>query len=293
MSRSVRPYLVLIRPANVVTSVADVLAGLAVASSVGDFSLKSGLLLILATACLYAGGIVFNDYFDRHIDRVERPERPIPSGAVSPSSAAMFGITLFLVAFAATWLVSIWSFFLSILIVMAALMYDRWMKHNAFAGPLFMGIARGANLLLGISVLEPALHEFAWLAIIPLIFIFSVTLTSREENRGENRRAIVIAMLLDITVMAILIYSAFKAMTGSWIGLILIIVWGAMVLSAKMKAYRINTPENIKNAVRTGVMSLIVLDASYALMAGKIDYAVIILFLLPVSVVLARKFAVT
>ena len=34
--------------------------------------------LLVATATLYAGGIVFNDYFDRTLDAVERPERPIP-----------------------------------------------------------------------------------------------------------------------------------------------------------------------------------------------------------------------
>ena len=46
------------------------------------------LLLLLASACLYCGGMVWNDYFDRAQDKLERPSRPIPSGRVSPGEAA-------------------------------------------------------------------------------------------------------------------------------------------------------------------------------------------------------------
>ena len=41
-------------------------------------------LLLLASACLYCGGMVWNDYFDREQDRRERGDRPIPSGKVAP-----------------------------------------------------------------------------------------------------------------------------------------------------------------------------------------------------------------
>ena len=74
-----RGYLELVRPANVATALADVLAGYAVAG-LGNPGLG---WLLLSTACLYAGGVVLNDVFDRDLDRIERPERPIPSGRVS------------------------------------------------------------------------------------------------------------------------------------------------------------------------------------------------------------------
>ena len=52
-------YLTLTRPANVVTALADVLAGAAAAGTVAGLP---GLLL--STAALYAGGVVLNDVFD-------------------------------------------------------------------------------------------------------------------------------------------------------------------------------------------------------------------------------------
>ncbi|OYZ46911.1 MAG: polyprenyltransferase, partial [Sphingobacteriales bacterium 24-40-4] len=73
------------RPANIATSVADVLAGIAISG----YFLGAGqeflpvILLCLSTIGLYGGGIVFNDVFDAELDKIERPERAIPSGAVS------------------------------------------------------------------------------------------------------------------------------------------------------------------------------------------------------------------
>ena len=87
--RGYRPYLELLRPANVVTALADVLAGFAIAGLGNRAALP---WLLLATAALYAGGIVLNDVFDRDIDSSERPERPIPSGRVSVAAAAALGV---------------------------------------------------------------------------------------------------------------------------------------------------------------------------------------------------------
>ena len=41
----------------------------------------------LAMSLIYCGGMVLNDYVDRDIDRIERPQRPIPSGRVKPIAA--------------------------------------------------------------------------------------------------------------------------------------------------------------------------------------------------------------
>ena len=77
-----RGYLELLRPPNVMTAVADVLAGYAVAGLSNSAALP---WLLGATACLYAGGVVLNDFFDRHLDargtaRAPAAKRPRPRG---------------------------------------------------------------------------------------------------------------------------------------------------------------------------------------------------------------------
>ena len=42
-------------------------------------------------ALFYTAGMILNDVADLEVDRRERPERPLPSGAVSRTALAAFG----------------------------------------------------------------------------------------------------------------------------------------------------------------------------------------------------------
>ena len=58
-------------------------------------------LAAVTTAFAVAAGNGINDYFDREIDAVNRPDRPIPRGAVSPRGALATATAWFAVAVAA------------------------------------------------------------------------------------------------------------------------------------------------------------------------------------------------
>lgn len=49
-----------------------------------------------AAFLITSAGNILNDYFDFEIDKINKPERPIPSGRISRSDAFMFSIVLFL-----------------------------------------------------------------------------------------------------------------------------------------------------------------------------------------------------
>ncbi|EWM68193.1 transferase, partial [Micromonospora sp. M42] len=61
----------------------DVLSGAAAAGSLD----RRTPALAGASVLLYWAGMAANDWADRRLDAVERPERPIPSGRVRPSVA--------------------------------------------------------------------------------------------------------------------------------------------------------------------------------------------------------------
>src|SRR5262245_66670484 len=126
-----RPYLELMRPANVATALGDVLAGYAVAGLANHAALP---WLLVSTACLYAGGVVLNDFFDRDIDRVERPERPIPSGRVTPRSAATIGLLLLAAGVLAASIATVAAGVIGGSIAFCVLLYDAWSKPRPIAG---------------------------------------------------------------------------------------------------------------------------------------------------------------
>ena len=88
-------YLQLLRLPNVFTALADVGMGFLVTHpqwAVGD-GWRLGALLA-ASSSLYLAGMVLNDAFDREIDALERPERPLPSGRIAPATAWRLGLDL-------------------------------------------------------------------------------------------------------------------------------------------------------------------------------------------------------
>ncbi|WP_435850836.1 SCO3242 family prenyltransferase [Streptomyces tibetensis] len=160
----------------------DALAGTAATGAPAN---SRTLLAIASSLCLYEAGMALNDWADRHIDAVERPHRPLPSGRIRPAAAltaagALTGAGLALaaragrpaLAVAAPLAATVWA-------------YDLGLKHTP-AGPLAMGTARGLDLLLGAAATtgstRPALPSAALLGTHTL----AVTTVSRQEAQGGS-----------------------------------------------------------------------------------------------------------
>lgn len=292
--KKIGDFLRLMRPANIVTSVADVLAGIAIAGYFLNVETDyfPVLLLCVSTIGLYGGGIVFNDVFDAALDKIERPERAIPSGAVKLNEAIFLGAFLLLTGIAAAFFHSVLSGIIAALIAFFALLYNKYAKHHSFLGPLNMGLCRGLNLLLGISIIAVSLNEWYFLGIIPLIYIFSITMISQGEVHGSNRNKLYYGAFLYLIVISSMLYL-------SWIrgqvliALFFIIPFAWMIFRPLFRAIKEPIGENIGKAVKAGVISLILMDAAWAAVFGSVIVAILIAFLLPVSIWLAKRFAVT
>lgn len=294
-------YLRLMRPANIVTSVADVLAGIAIAGYFTNLPLVTNsfypvVLLCLSTIGLYGGGIVFNDVFDAELDKIERPERAIPSGLVSKGEATALGTFLLLWGIGFGYANSPQSGLIAVFIAFFALLYNRVSKHYNFFGPLNMGLCRGLNLMLGISIITGALVHWYHLAAVPVLYIFSITMISRGEVHGGNKKNLYIgASLYLIVIFAIHFISAHQGvqpqnMLYTWAFLI---PFGWMIFKPLAAAIKDPAGKNIGKAVKAGVISLILMDAAWAVAFGAIYPALFIVCLLPVSIGFSRWFAVT
>ncbi len=281
------------RPANVVTSVADVLAGIAISGYLFSTTSFMGILLLcISTIGLYSGGIIFNDVFDADLDRVERPERPIPSGLISKKEATTFGVVFFVVGVVAAGFWNPAAFLLSVLIVIACLTYNKWAKHHPVAGPLNMGLCRGLNLLLGISILPAQLQVWWFLAIIPIIYIASITMISRGEVHGGRKSNLYFAAVLYSLVIASVLAIAYVKQDLA-VALVFLVPFAWMIFKPLINAIQHPIGPNIGRAVKAGVIALILLNAAWASAFGSWQLALIIVILLPLSLWLSKKFAVT
>ena len=287
-------FLRLTRPANIVTAISDIFAGAVVAGYASSVSELSSLpYLIISTVGLYGGGVVFNDVFDADLDRIERPERPIPSGLISEKEGVLLGSSLLIVGVAAASQLSIYpSGAIALFIAIAALVYDKWGKHHRLLGPLNMGLCRGLNLLLGISVVPEALFQFGYLAVVPIIYIAAITMISRGEVHGGKSKTMLLAAFLYLIVLASILYVSIEH-GYSFYTILFLAIFSFLIYPPLIRAFRDPVGKNIGKAVKAGVLALIVMNASWAAAFGGSYPALAIILLLPVSIFLARLFAVT
>lgn len=292
---SLRPYLQLLRPANLVTAVADILAGYSfVFWTFRNQTYASPDLawLCLSTLGLYGGGVVLNDFFDADLDAVERPERPIPSGRVRKSDVGWFGFGLLGLGVLAAMPAGGYSWPIAAAVALLTVLYNRFAKHHVFVGPLVMGLCRGGNLLLGMSAVDEALAWGPVAGPVPVLYIFAVTLVSQGEVHGGGRWKLWVALLLFLSVQ-------FFQGTLGYVDDNLLLILPFLVLHAAflypplLQAIENPIGPNIGKAVKAGVISLILMDAAWAAATGQFWAAVGIAALLPVSRFLAVKFAVT
>lgn len=285
-------YLQLMRPANILTAWADILAGFAVSGALLTTTPALAWLL-LSTTGLYGGGVVFNDVFDAELDAVERPERPIPSDRASRQGATILGSVLLVVGIIAAAQVSWLSAGLAAFIACAALCYDAIAKHHSLVGPLNMGLCRGGNVLLGVSAVPAMVSDRWYLAIIPILYIGAITAISQGEVHGGKRATGVIALVLISVVIGSVLVIASMLNTQPLTVLPFLILLGGLVIPPFINATREPVADHIRAAVKAGVVALIVLDAAIASGFSGFIYGLLILVLLPFSIGLARLFSVT
>ncbi|MBV7532421.1 UbiA-like protein EboC [Chitinophaga sp. sic0106] len=296
-------YLRLMRPANIITAIADVLAGVAISGYFLNVTYRTVTLefslpvvcLCLAAAGLYGGGVVFNDVFDAKLDAVERPERPIPSGIISRTQAIILGAYLLLVGILGAFSVGHLTGapgWLAIAITTAALVYNKWGKYHPIWGPINMGLCRGFNLLLGISILPEALAQYWWMGIIPVIYIAAITNISRGEVHGGNTKSLKISALGYAVVYVAMIALAIHQ-ERLWRALPFILLFIFMVNSPLMKAMKEPSGPNLGKAVKGGILALIAMNAAWVAAFAQMPFAIFVLLLLPISLGLGKLFAVT
>ncbi len=137
----------LIRPLNVLIGGLSIWIGGAITGSISP--VLNLLLASLSGMLITAAANTINDYFDIEIDKINKPERPLPSGYVNSGQAYWFAIILFflgtLVSFWIIWPCIIIAFLSSVLLYL----YSARLKRTALWGNLTVALLSGLALVYG------------------------------------------------------------------------------------------------------------------------------------------------
>lgn len=301
-------WLTLARVANLPSAIANVWMGMLLGTG-GWVPWSQWLLLSLSSAALYTAGMILNDWWDVEKDALERPERPLPSGQVSVSTAGFVGFGLLglgvtlagLAGRADDAVLTIRPLVIAGVLALSIVLYDIVLKRTPLA-PWLMGVCRGLNVLLGASVSLnqggwSGIAEAAWwIAICLAIFVAGITWIARSEAGEIRRGPLVLGTLL--ILLALIGYAAivrspqFLQRVGGARSLeffpLLILAIGFPILRRAFRAIKNLQPRTVQGTVITALRSMIVLDASVCVVAGQgsILYGLAVLALLPVGLLL-------
>jgi len=141
-------FLEITRPHNCV--LAGVVAVLGSIVALGHFPpLFKSMMAFLVVFLGCSGGNTINDYFDYEIDAINRPNRPIPRGAIPRSIALYYSLLLFSVGLFVSWTINLYAFILAVLAYSTMILYAWKLKYAPLIGNLAVGGLTGATPLYG------------------------------------------------------------------------------------------------------------------------------------------------
>jgi 4-hydroxybenzoate polyprenyltransferase len=135
----------------------------------------------------YCAGLVINDLADYEEDLRERPSRPLPSGAVSRSSALGLCQILASIAIITATCASRPIFSVAVILLGLILLYNLAAKKDRILGPVVMGLCRGVSVFLGMTAFVAQSHYSDVVA--PLVicaYITGVSLLARTETSNPR-----------------------------------------------------------------------------------------------------------
>ena len=222
--KSLRPFLLLTRISLAPSAAVDALIGISLGSAGYFPGFPLVLQACLASLCVFLGGMGLNDWADRKEDAIDRPERPIPSGAIGATRALAFSLILLVSGVALAFLIHPVAGATLGLVAVVAAGYDLLLRGPTI-GPLCLAFCRAGNLAFGIIVVRSSLG-LPWNDVFLLpplaygLYVGLVSIVSGYEDGArplqESNPRFILSYAAVVLALMPLSGVALQPLTGQW-----------------------------------------------------------------------------
>jgi 4-hydroxybenzoate polyprenyltransferase len=289
--------LQLVRIPTVFTAMADIFLGFLLTHSAIE-PVDTFVFLLGASVCIYWTGMILNDYFDREVDGQERPNRPIPSGRIPAASALKLGVMLNVFGLGLAACAGALSLQIAIALTACVWLYDGALKKTPLA-PVLMGSCRFFNVLLGASASPtgamwwcPQMHVAIGLG----IYVCGLTWFARQEAKTSARAQLISASFVINAGLATLFGFVLTAPDNSQgeTAMFVLAVISVTIIRRLLRAISQPEPARVQTAIKTMLLSLVMLDATLVLFAtGTPALAIAVALLMVPAFLLSRWIPMT
>lgn len=276
----IKPYLQLIRIPAGFSAISNVLAATIIATD-GHPEPAALAITLLASLCLYFGGMALNDCMDLAEDRRLRADRPLVRGQISPRTAWQVAIGLLVCGVLLPAFISFQAWLFAALLAVLIILYDSKTLPSSLH-IWSMAACRYAHWLFIFACAGVQSLEF-WLWPLPLLFYVAglTRISEAEAGVGEfapyRRLAI---MLFGLAGFCLLLLTVFL---GALIpGVLALGLWSTWLLRLLNTSQEPMNALRVQALVRQLVMGVVAMDACLVTVAGyPVVGALLLLLLLP------------
>jgi hypothetical protein len=201
-----RAWLQIARVSNTPTVVSNTVAGAVLVSTGAD--VVTVVRVAVAMALFYTAGMILNDLADVEIDRRQRPERPLPSGAISRRAARTAFVALIGAGVALLAAEGVGPLLAGLGLVALIVVYDLWHKGNPLSPVLMAGCRALVYVIAGLAVASSLPWELWGAVALLLLYVIGLTQVAKAEGGGLLGTWPVVAVLAPVVYFGVLLPSA-------------------------------------------------------------------------------------
>jgi geranylgeranylglycerol-phosphate geranylgeranyltransferase len=112
-------------------------------------SLHNAVFGFISVFFISAASLIINDLFDIEMDRINSPDRPLPSGMVTKFDVIIFFILCSILGFFSSMMIGVGAFVFVVLIWMVGFLYNWKLKRYGLMGNLFVAFSVGMTFIFG------------------------------------------------------------------------------------------------------------------------------------------------
>ena len=131
--------------------------------ALGHFPQLLEIVLGFAVGFFISGStLILNDYFDLETDKINAPNRPLPSGIIKTSQVIFLSIITALIGLTAAFLISYLAFFVAIIFWIIGFLYNWKLKRTGLLGNLMVSTSVAITFIFGGIVVGNPWNIVVW-----------------------------------------------------------------------------------------------------------------------------------
>jgi geranylgeranylglycerol-phosphate geranylgeranyltransferase len=260
-----------------------------------DLSFAAGICVIVgeiialgsfpSTRCLFYGfvcgffisssALILNDYFDLEVDRINAPNRPLPSGIISPPEVIALTFIVIFLGLVASVVISMYALIISIILLIIGILYNWKLKETGLPGNFMVSLSVATTFILGGIVVGDPWNKIV-LTFSAMSFFFDLgeeiaaDVMDIDGDKKRNSKSIAIimgrkvALSISSVLFSVVIFISFIPIRFRWLGisyLIMILIADAIIFLFAFKLLRSKTSQEgrfcIKQIYRGALLGLL------------------------------------